>query len=156
MQEEEERTSVGEYLQRKDYNGNPTMSWVTATHWAAEDGKAYDPFGSLIYNVQPPTGGPPPNMPFYGATTCVSLGILWESLLHELFEVTLGNKQAAKSCIEEISRSAGGRDDYYYQALTSPFAIAFLDPVAISTLRHHRTLSKVIRVGLKLDPMTPP
>jgi hypothetical protein len=64
-------------MQQKDYNGNPTMSWVHRDSLGLqEDGKAYDPFGSLIYNVQPPTGGPPPNMPFYGATYA---GVSWSS-----------------------------------------------------------------------------
>src|ERR1044071_8869633 len=31
-----------------------------------EDGKAYDPFGNLIANVQPPSGGPPGYTPTYG------------------------------------------------------------------------------------------
>ena len=47
--------------------GNPTISWMHRDALGLqEDGKAYDPFGSLIYNVQPPSSGPPPSMPFYG------------------------------------------------------------------------------------------
>jgi YD repeat-containing protein len=56
-------------MQTKDVNGNPTVGgvWRDVTG-LQEDGKAVDPFGALIQNVQPPTGGPPPNMPFYGGT----------------------------------------------------------------------------------------
>ena len=31
-----------------------------------ENGKAYDPFGNLVANVQPPSGGPPGYTPVYG------------------------------------------------------------------------------------------
>jgi YD repeat-containing protein len=56
-------------MQQKDYQGNPTMSWVHRdASGLQETGKAYDPFGNLIPNVQPPVVGPPPYMPFYGAT----------------------------------------------------------------------------------------
>jgi hypothetical protein len=54
---------------QQNYQGNLTMSWVHRDALGMqEDGKAYDPFGALISNVQPPTSGSPPNIPFYGAT----------------------------------------------------------------------------------------
>ena len=37
---------------------------------------AYDPFGNLVSNVQPPVSGPPPYMPVYGATYG---GLSWNS-----------------------------------------------------------------------------
>jgi YD repeat-containing protein len=40
---------------------------------------AYDPFGGLISNVQPPVGGPPPYTPFYGATYG---GVTWNSFIN--------------------------------------------------------------------------
>ncbi|HEU4767655.1 MAG TPA: hypothetical protein VFS77_09780 [Pyrinomonadaceae bacterium] len=42
-----------------------------------EEGKAIDPFGARMQNVQPPSGGgPPANMPFYGA---IYRGVSWNS-----------------------------------------------------------------------------
>ena len=56
-------------MQTKDFNGNPGVGGVLRdVTGLQEDGKAVDPLGALIQNVQPPTGGPPPNMPFYGGT----------------------------------------------------------------------------------------
>ncbi len=56
-------------MQTKDGSGNPIVGgvWRDVTG-LQEDGKAVDPFGAVIQNVQPPTGGSPPNMPFYGGT----------------------------------------------------------------------------------------
>jgi len=54
-------------LQQKDNQGNPTMYWVHRDALGVqENGAAYDPFGALISNVQPPVFTPPPNQPFYG------------------------------------------------------------------------------------------
>jgi YD repeat-containing protein len=56
-------------LQQKDYQGHPTVSFVQRDALGLqENGQAYDPFGNLIQNVQPPFTGPPPYVPFYGAT----------------------------------------------------------------------------------------
>ena len=64
-------------MQTKDGNGNPTVDEVRRdVTGLQEDGKAVDPFGAVIQNVQPPTGGAPPNMPFYGATYG---GVSWNS-----------------------------------------------------------------------------
>ncbi len=64
-------------MQTKDSNGNPSLGgvWRDATG-LQEDGKAVDPFGARIHNVQPPQSPPPPNMPFYGATYG---GVSWNS-----------------------------------------------------------------------------
>jgi hypothetical protein len=40
---------------------------------------AIDPFGSLVANAQPPSGGPPPYMPVYGATYG---GLTWNSFIN--------------------------------------------------------------------------
>src|SRR5207249_7904684 len=54
---------------QNDNSGNPFMSWVHRDALGVqENSQAYDPFGNLIYNVQPPNSGPPPYHPFYGAT----------------------------------------------------------------------------------------
>src|SRR5205814_3025537 len=56
-------------LQQKDYNGNPTIGWQHRdASGLQQSGQAYDPFGNLIYNVQPPMSPPPPYVPFYGAS----------------------------------------------------------------------------------------
>lgn len=56
-------------MQMKDFNGNPVVGGVLRdVTGLQEDGKAVDPFGALIHNVQPPTSGSPPIMPFYGGT----------------------------------------------------------------------------------------
>jgi len=66
-------------MQTKDSNGNPIIRWVYRdVTGLQEDGKAYDPFGALIQNVQPPSGGPPPTQPFYGATYG---GVSWNSFI---------------------------------------------------------------------------
>src|SRR5437870_4899930 len=49
--------------------GSQYISWAHRDALGLqENGQAYDPFGNLIYNVQPPNSGPPPYHPFYGAT----------------------------------------------------------------------------------------
>ncbi|HEU4711033.1 MAG TPA: hypothetical protein VFS76_05675, partial [Pyrinomonadaceae bacterium] len=64
-------------MQTKDSNGNPIVSEVRRdVTGLQEDGKAVDPFGAVIQNVQPPTSGPPPNIPFFGATYG---GVSWNS-----------------------------------------------------------------------------
>ena len=54
---------------------NPTsyMVWVSRDPLGIQENKngylyAIDPFGSLVANVQPPTGGPPSYIPVFGAT----------------------------------------------------------------------------------------
>ncbi|HEX6716097.1 MAG TPA: hypothetical protein VF088_03260 [Pyrinomonadaceae bacterium] len=54
-------------LQQKDYQGNPTISNITRDALGIqENGQAYDPFGTLVQNVQPPVVGPPPYFSFSG------------------------------------------------------------------------------------------
>ena len=49
--------------------GSQYISWAHRDALGVqENSQAYDPFGNLIYNVQPPNSGPPPYHPFYGAT----------------------------------------------------------------------------------------
>ncbi|MCM3872157.1 MAG: hypothetical protein ND895_15850, partial [Pyrinomonadaceae bacterium] len=64
-------------MQNENPGFTPFMSWVQRDALgvqerqsnAADNVKAYDPFGGLIPNTQPPLGGgPPPYVPFYGAT----------------------------------------------------------------------------------------
>jgi hypothetical protein len=92
-------------LQQKDYQGNATMRWVHRdASGLQEDGKAYDPFGGLIQNVQPPTGGPPPNMPFYGPSYG---GVTWSSFSNAN-NLTTGCKMdgVAASC-DSVMRALG-------------------------------------------------
>src|SRR5207237_2744786 len=54
-------------LQQKDYQSNPTIMGLNRDPLGIqEEGKAYDPFGNLIANVQPPVVGPPPYFSFSG------------------------------------------------------------------------------------------
>jgi hypothetical protein len=54
-------------VQQKDSQGHPTVRLVQRdASGLQEDGQAYDPFGNLISNVQPPVGGPPGYTPTYG------------------------------------------------------------------------------------------
>ena len=56
------------------YSSPPSyMRWVTRDPLGIQESNngyvsAYDPFGNLISNVQPPLGGTPPYIPFYGAS----------------------------------------------------------------------------------------
>ena len=60
------------------------MVWVSRDPLGIQENKngflyAIDPFGSLVANVQPPAGGPPPYMPVYGATYG---GLTWNSFIN--------------------------------------------------------------------------
>ncbi|MCM3874744.1 MAG: hypothetical protein ND895_28960, partial [Pyrinomonadaceae bacterium] len=72
-------------MQNENPGFTPFMSWVQRDALGvqerqsntADNVKAYDPFGGLIPNTQPPLGGgPPPYVPFYGATYG---GLSWNS-----------------------------------------------------------------------------
>jgi hypothetical protein len=64
-------------IQVRDSNGNLLSGPVIRdASGLQEGGKAVDPFGARIQNVQPPIVGPPQNMPFYGATYG---GVTWNS-----------------------------------------------------------------------------
>jgi YD repeat-containing protein len=67
-------------------NSSPASYLVTVTRdpLGIQENKngtmyAIDPFGSLVANVQPPSGGPPPYTPFYGATYS---GLTWNSFIN--------------------------------------------------------------------------
>jgi YD repeat-containing protein len=74
-------------MQMQDQPGSNPVSyvvWVSRDPLAIQENKngylyAIDPFGSLVANVQPPSGGPPPYMPFYGATYG---GLTWNSFIN--------------------------------------------------------------------------
>ncbi len=63
-------------MQNQNPGFTPFMSWVHRDALGIQEHQsnayynlnAYDPFGSLIPNTQPPLSGPPPYVPFYGAT----------------------------------------------------------------------------------------
>ena len=58
-------------MQKNDVYANPPsyMMWVYRDPLGIQEGgSAYDPFGNVIPNVQPPVSGPPPYMAFYGST----------------------------------------------------------------------------------------
>ena len=67
-------------------NSNPAsyLSWVSRDPLGIQENKdgylyAYDTFGNPISNVQPPSGGPPPYMPVYGATYG---GVTWNAFIN--------------------------------------------------------------------------
>jgi YD repeat-containing protein len=72
-------------MQDQPYSSPPSwMSWVSRDPLGIQEDKngylsAYDPFGTLVANVQPPSGGPPPYMPVYGATYG---GVSWNSFIN--------------------------------------------------------------------------
>lgn len=67
-------------MQTKDSNGNPVVGGVTRDVLGLQEGgKAVDPFGARIQNVQPRQSPPPPNMPVYGATYG---GVSWSSFVN--------------------------------------------------------------------------
>ena len=63
-------------MQNQNSPYTPFMSWVHRDASGIQESQsnsaysfnAYDPLGNPIYNVQPPITGPPPYVPFYGAT----------------------------------------------------------------------------------------
>lgn len=70
-------------MQKIDPFSNPQsyMIWVFRDPLGIQENNsgslyAYDPFGNVISNVQPPLSGPPPNMAFYGSTYG---GVSWNS-----------------------------------------------------------------------------
>lgn len=79
-------TVLGAVLTGLDTTGN-NMAGISTTPWSRrtdpsglQDGnQAIDPFGNHIYNVQPPVSGPPPYVPFYGATWG---GASWSSFIN--------------------------------------------------------------------------
>ena len=67
-------------LQQRDSQGHPTVRLVQRdASGLQEDGQAYDPFGNIVSNTQPPVTGPPPYVPFYGATWG---GASWSSFVN--------------------------------------------------------------------------
>lgn len=67
-------------VQQRDSQGHPTVRLVQRdASGLQEDGQAYDPFGNIVSNTQPPVTGPPPYVPFYGATWG---GASWSSFVN--------------------------------------------------------------------------
>jgi YD repeat-containing protein len=72
-------------LQNQNPGGTPAVGYVHQDALGLQEGGgssgfAYDPFGSRVNNVQPPVGqGPPPYVPFYGATWG---GLSWSNFIN--------------------------------------------------------------------------
>ncbi len=72
-------------LQDQPYSNPPSyMLWMSRDALGIQENKngflyAIDPFGTLVANTQPPSGGPPPYIPMYGATYG---GVTWNSFIN--------------------------------------------------------------------------
>jgi hypothetical protein len=92
---------------------NPTTYLVTVTRdpLGIQENKgvvsyAIVPFGSVVANVQPPSGGPPPYMPVYGATYS---GLTWNSFINaNNFSTGCHVDGLAKACSQVIFGAMNG------------------------------------------------
>lgn len=114
-------------MQDQPYSSPPSyMTWVTRDPLGIQENKngslyAYDPFGNLISNVQPPSGGPPPYVPFYGATYG---GLSWNSFINAnnfsggCYDAQNRNpalcEMARRMTQEFIGNLPGAHDDLWY------------------------------------------
>ena len=87
------------------------MVWVSRDPLGIQENKngflyAIDPFGSLVANAQPPSGGPPPYMPVYGATYG---GLTWNSFINaNNFSTGCQLDGLAKPCSQVIFGAMNG------------------------------------------------
>ena len=124
-------------MQTKDVNGNPAVGglWRDVTG-LQEDGKAVDPFGALIQNVQPPTSGPPPNMPFYGGTYG---GVSWNQFTNAnnfssgCYSDLTNNRE---SCNDAMRRKTMGDEFVDYFSQLSPLGSAENEYISRRNGRH--------------------
>ncbi|HKU77569.1 MAG TPA: PKD domain-containing protein [Pyrinomonadaceae bacterium] len=138
----------------KDLNGNPSSGHILRdASGLQEGGKAYDPFGALIHNVQPPVIGPPPNMPFFGATYG---GVSWNSFTNANNLSTGCTLDGARTSCQKVLNALGKGNADLISLSTTGTQADFLNTLGFipQAVSHRRWVNE--SSGLKPDHSNDP